>query len=31
MKRRENKLLKELSRRFDLGKLGGGQNGVKRK
>jgi probable rRNA maturation factor len=30
MKRRENKLLKELSRRFDLGKVGGGQNGVKR-
>jgi probable rRNA maturation factor len=30
MKRRENKLLKELSRRFDLGKVGRGQNGVKR-
>jgi probable rRNA maturation factor len=30
MKRQENKLLKELSRRFDLGKLGGGQNGDKR-
>jgi probable rRNA maturation factor len=30
MKRRENKLLKELSRRFDLGKVGAGQNGVKR-
>jgi probable rRNA maturation factor len=30
MKRRENKLVKELSRRFDLGKLGRGGNGVER-
>lgn len=30
MKRRENKLLKELSGRFDLGKVGRCQNGVKR-
>jgi probable rRNA maturation factor len=30
MKRRENKLLKELSCRFDLGKLGPGKNGVER-
>jgi probable rRNA maturation factor len=30
MKRRENKLLKELSRRFDLGKLGRGKHGVQR-